>query len=263
MMKHRKNPREIYLATDNRKEFIHGIQAGIPIGMGYLAVSFTMGITARNIGLTPLQATVMSLACHASAGQFAAMNIIASSAGFLEMAVTSLIVNLRYLLLSSSLSQKISPRTAFGHRFIMAFFVTDEIFGISSARQGYVNPFYMYGAAAVAAPSWELGTFLGASLGSILPPSIANAMNVALYGMFLAIIIPPARKNRFIAGLVLLSMAASLFCSSVSPFSQISEGFRIIILTVIIAGLAAVLRPVEMEAGETRGEAKETSTQVQ
>ncbi len=240
--------REVILTrTNNKKEFLQGMQAGIPIGMGYLAVSFTLGITARNIGLTPLQATAMSLACHASAGQFAAMNIISSSAGFMEMAVTSLIVNLRYLLLSSSLSQKISSRTPFFHRFIMAFFVTDEIFGISSARPGYVNPFYMYGAAVVAAPSWELGTFLGASLGSILPASIANAMNVALYGMFLAIIIPPARKDRFIAGLVILSMAASLLFSVAPVLSQISEGFRIIILTVVLAGLAAVLRPVESQ----------------
>ena len=232
---------------NNRQEFIQGMQAGIPIGMGYLAVAFTLGITARSIGLTPIQATVMSFACHASAGQFAAMNIIVSSAGFLEMAVTSLIVNLRYLLLSSSLSQKISSKTPFFHRFIMAFFVTDEIFGISAARTGYVNPFYMYGAALIAAPSWELGTFLGASLGSILPVSIGNAMNVALYGMFLAIIIPPARKNRFLAGLVLLSMAASLLFSVAPVLSQISEGIRIIILTVVIAGLAAVLRPIKPE----------------
>lgn len=228
-----------------RASFFQGIRAGVPIGMGYFAVSFTLGITARNAGLTPWQAMVMSMALHASAGQFAAIQVIASSAGFLEMAVTSFIVNLRYLLLSSSLSQKISSRTKSFHRFFMAFFVTDEIFGISAAQPGYVNPFYVYGAALVAAPSWEIGTFLGASVGNILPPSLANAMNVALYGMFLAIIIPPSKKDRFIAGIVVLSMAASLLFSLVPGIRDISDGFRIILLTVLIAGVAAVLRPIE------------------
>lgn len=234
----------------NKSCFIQGAKAGIPIGMGYLAVSFTLGITARNIGLTPWQAMTMSFACHASAGQFAAMNIIAASSGLLEMAITSFIVNLRYLLLSSSLSQKISSKTPFFHRFFMAYFVTDEIFGISAAQPDYVNPFYVYGAAAVAAPCWEIGTFLGASVGSILPPSVANAMNVALYGMFLAIIIPPARKNRFIAGLVALSMGASLIFSIAPVLREISEGFRIIILTVLIAGVAAIIRPIGRDESE-------------
>lgn len=230
---------------ENRACFLRGIRAGIPIGMGYLAVSFTLGITARNAGLTPWQAMVMSMALHASAGQFAAINVIATSAGFLEMAVTSFIVNLRYLLLSSSLSQKINPKMKGFHRFIMAFFVTDEIFGISAAQPGFVNPFYVYGAALVAAPSWEIGTFLGASVGNILPASLANAMNVALYGMFLAIIIPPAKKDRFIAGIVALSMGASLLFSLLPVIREISDGFRIILLTILIAGGAALLRPVQ------------------
>ena len=208
--------------------------------MGYFAVSFTLGITARNAGLTPWQAMVMSMALHASAGQFAAINVIAASAGFLEMAVTSFIVNLRYLLLSSSLSQKIP----FFHRFLMAFYVTDEIFGVSAAQPGYVNPCFVYGAAIVAGPSWEIGTFLGASVGNILPVSVANAMNVALYGMFLAIIIPPAKKDKFIAGIVVLSMFASYLFTVIPGINRISSGFQIIILTVLIAGAAALIRPV-------------------
>ena len=245
----------------NQKEntacFLRGLRAGIPIGMGYFAVSFTLGITARNAGLTPWQAMAMSMALHASAGQFAAIHVIASSAGFLEMAVTSLIVNLRYLLLSSSLSQKISPKMKGFHRFFMAFYVTDEIFGISAAQQGYVNPFFMYGAALVAAPSWEIGTLLGAGIGNILPVSLANAMNVALYGMFLAIIVPPAKKDRFIAGIVILSMGASLLFSWVPGIRNISDGFRIIILTILIAGAAAILRPVQTTAAES----EETQTE--
>jgi len=228
----------------NKTNFIQGLKAGIPIGMGYFAVSFTLGITARNAGLTPWQAMVMSMALHASAGQFAAINVIAASAGFLEMAVTSFIVNLRYLLLSSSLSQKISSRTPFFHRFLMAFYVTDEIFGVSAAQPGYVNPCFVYGAAIVAGPSWEIGTFLGASVGNILPVSVANAMNVALYGMFLAIIIPPAKKDKFIAGIVVLSMFASYLFTVIPGINRISSGFQIIILTVLIAGAAALIRPV-------------------
>jgi len=228
----------------NKTNFIQGLKAGIPIGMGYFAVSFTLGITARNAGLTPWQAMVMSMALHASAGQFAAINVIAASAGFLEMAVTSFIVNLRYLLLSSSLSQKISARTPFFHRFLMAFYVTDEIFGVSAAQPGYVNPCFVYGAAIVAGPSWEIGTFLGASVGNILPVSVANAMNVALYGMFLAIIIPPAKKDKFIAGIVVLSMFASYLFTVIPGINRISSGFQIIILTVLIAGAAALIRPV-------------------
>ncbi len=233
------------MKKENKTNFIQGLKAGIPIGMGYFAVSFTLGITARNAGLTPWQAMVMSMALHASAGQFAAINVIASSAGFLEMAVTSFIVNLRYLLLSSSLSQKISSKTPFFHRFLMAFYVTDEIFGVSAAQPGYVNPWFVYGAAIVAGPSWEIGTFLGASVGNILPAAVAKAMNVALYGMFLAIIIPPAKKDRFIAGIVVLSMFASYLFTVIPGINQISSGFQIIILTVLIAGAAALIRPIK------------------
>lgn len=234
---------------ENRSRFFQGMRAGIPIGMGYFAVSFTLGITARNAGLSPWQAMVMSMAMHASAGQFAAIHVIAASSGFLEMAVTSFIVNLRYLLLSSSLSQKVSSDTGLSHRFLMAFFVTDEIFGISAACPGYVNPFYVYGAALIAAPSWEIGTLLGASVGNILPAAIANAMNLALYGMFLAIIIPPAKKDKCIAVIVVLSMLASFLCSVLPLVSKLSEGFRIILLTLLIAGIAAWLHPVQ-EKGE-------------
>ena len=240
----------------NKNNFIQGLKAGIPIGMGYFAVSFTLGITARNAGLTPWQAMVMSMALHASAGQFAAINVIAASAGFLEMAVTSFIVNLRYLLLSSSLSQKISSKTPFFHRFLMAFYVTDEIFGVSAAQPGYVNPCFVYGAAIVAGPSWEIGTFLGASVGNILPVSVANAMNVALYGMFLAIIIPSAKKDKFIAGIVVLSMFASYLFTVIPGINQISSGFQIIILTVLIAGAAALIRPIhDSEPDDTDQEA--------
>lgn len=225
--------------------FRKGLKDGIPIGMGYFAVAFTMGITAKNIGMTPLQAAVMSAAMHASAGQFAAMTVMASGAGYLEMIVTTVIVNLRYLLMACSLSQKIDSKTRMGHRLVMSYYITDEIFGAACSVDGKVDPFYQYGMAAIAGPGWTLGTLSGAVFGAILPLRIASAMNVALYGMFLAVIIPPAKKNRVIAAVVAVSMAASALFSALPVLNEISSGFRIMILTILIAGAAAWLHPVE------------------
>lgn len=229
----------------SRAWYLRGLRDGIPIGLGYLAVGFTVGITARNIGMTPVQAGVMSLAMHASAGQFAAMTVMSSSAGYLEMVLTTLIVNLRYLLMSCSLSQKIDSRTRMGHRLVMSYYITDEIFGAASGVEGRLNPFYQYGMATVAGPGWTVGTFLGAALGAVLPQQMANAMNVALYGMFLAVIIPPARKERVIAVVVAVSMAASYLFSVLPVLRGISSGFRIMILTILIAGMATWLKPAD------------------
>lgn len=231
--------------TGNKFWFIKGLKDGVPIGMGYFAVAFTMGITAKNIGMTPIQAAIMSATMHASAGQFAAITVMASGAGYLEMIITTVIVNLRYLLMACSLSQKIDSKTKMGHRLVMSYYITDEIFGAASAVEGKMNPVYQYGMAAVAGPGWTLGTFFGAVFGAILPMRLANAMNVALYGMFLAVIIPPAKKSKVIATVVVASMAASYLFSVLPVLSGISSGFRIMILTIAIAGFAAALHPVE------------------
>lgn len=233
--------------TGSRSWYLRGLKDGVPIGLGYFAVAFTMGITAKNIGMTPLQAAVMSAAMHASAGQFAAMTVMASGAGYLEMIVTTVIVNLRYLLMACSLSQKIDSKTKMRHRLLMSYYITDEIFGAACGVQGRLNPFYQYGMATVAGPGWTVGTFLGAVFGSILPMRLANAMNVALYGMFLAVIIPPARKDKMIASVVVISMAASYLFSVLPGLRVISSGFRIMILTILIAGIAAVIKPVAEE----------------
>lgn len=229
----------------NKYWFTKGLKDGVPIAMGYFAVAFTMGITAKNIGMTPMQAAVMSACMLASAGQFAAMTVMASGAGFVEMIITTVIVNLRYLLMACSLSQKIDSKTGMGHRLGMSYCITDEIFGAASMVEGKLNPVYQYGMAAVAAPGWTLGTFCGAVFGAILPLRLANAMNVALYGMFLAVIIPPTKKSKVITVVVVASMAASYLFSVVPVLSGISSGFRIMILTIIIASIAAVLHPVE------------------
>ena len=231
----------------NRKIFLKGLRDGIPIAMGYLAVAFTLGIAAANIDMTAFQSFLMSFGMLASAGEYAAIILIGSAAWILEMIATTLIINLRYFLMSCSLSQKLSPEEPMWKRMLLAWFVTDELFGISSAVEGYLNPVYTYGAAAVSVAGWCLGTVLGVVAGDILPVRLASAMNVALYGMFLAIIIPPARKSRFMAVLITLSMLLSLVFSKAPVISEISEGFRIIILTVVTAGAAAFIRPVEEE----------------
>lgn len=230
--------------------FLKGMRDGVPIGMGYFAVAFTLGIAAKKAGLTAFQAALMSAAMHASAGQFAAIGMITAGAGYVEMAVTELVVNLRYLLMSSALSQKIRRDKPFFHRFLMAYDVTDEIFGISMAVEGRLHPCYTYGAMAVASPGWVLGTFLGAVMGMIMPGRVLSAMNVALYGMFLAVVIPPAKKSRIIAGVVGVSMLASALFTQIPGINRISAGFQIIILTILLAGAAAVLFPVREEFEE-------------
>ena len=177
--------------------------------MGYFAVSFTLGIAAKAIGMTAPQSFWMSAGMVASAGEFAALVLIESGAGVIEMITTTLIVNLRYLLMSTALSQKLSPDLPIRHRFFTAYCITDEIFGLCSAVGGYLNPFYAYGITLVSVAGWTSGTVLGVLVGNILPDWASNAMSVSLYGMFLAIIIPPARENRFIGLLVFISMAAS------------------------------------------------------
>jgi len=230
--------------------FKKGMKDGIPIALGYFAVSFTLGIAAKNAGLTAIQAMLMSLTNLTSAGEFAALGLISSGATYLEMAVTQLVINLRYCLMSCSLSQKIDPKSPYYHRFIFSAGVTDEIFGISSNIEGKLSPFYSYGALCVAVPAWTFGTFLGVVAGNIMPVRVLSALSIALFGMFIAIIIPPAKEDKVLAGLIIISMLSATLFYYLPIISWISSGFRIIILTVVIAGIAAVLFPKENEEGE-------------
>lgn len=218
---------------------------GIPIGLGYLAVSFALGITARKAGLTAFQATLASLLNNASAGEYAGFTVIASQAPYLEMAIITLVVNARYLLMSAALSQRFSPETPFYHRLFVAHFITDEIFGASIMQEGELNPFYNYGLAVSSLSLWALGTCLGVLVGNVLPARLVMALGVLLYGMFIAIIIPPAKKSKVVLGLVIASFVFS-YASSVLPvISALSEGNRIILLTVVLSLLAAFFFPIE------------------
>ncbi len=230
-----------------------GIIDGIPIALGYLAVSFSLGIQAKSAGLSAFYATLMSLLNSTSAGEFAAISIIATTGSYTELAFSQLIINLRYMLMSCSLSQKIDPGSSFFHRFIMAGGITDEIFGISSAISGKLNPFYTYGAMSVAVPGWALGTLLGVIFGNILPEIVVNALSLALYGMFIAIIIPPAKKEKPVAAAVIISMIVSYGCTILPFIKEISSGTRIIILTVVISLIFAIFFPIELPE-ETKSE---------
>lgn len=235
-----------------KKEFFSGMKDGFPIFLGYLAVSFTFGIAASARGLSAFQATLMSAVNFTSAGQFAALDVIRDHLGYLVMALSQFIINMRYMLMSSALSQKFDSATPSFHRYLIAFGNTDEVFGISIAHKGKLPPAYCYGAIAAALPGWIGGTLLGSLSGNILPPSILSALGIALYGMFCAIVIPPARKNRVIALIVLISMGSSLLFSILPVLKEISSGFRIIILTVLIAGAFAFFFPIPDEKEEEK-----------
>lgn len=230
--------------------FKRGFRDGIPIALGYIAVSFTFGISAKNLGITTFQAVLMSITNLTSAGQFAGVALVGASVSYLEMAITQFVVNLRYCLMSCSLSQKLDKNTSLIHRFLIAIGITDEIFGVSSCIEGKLSPFYTYGVFSVAIPGWALGTLLGGISGGIFPARILSALSVALYGMFIAIIIPPAKEDRTILSIVFISMLLSFLFVKLPVLNKISSGFRIIILTIIISGGAAILFPVKENNNE-------------
>ncbi len=239
--------------------FVRGMRDGIPICLGYFAVSFALGIAGRGVGMNAVQAFVMSLTMVASAGQFAAITLIGAGAGIIEMITTTVVVNLRYLLMSCSLTQKLSPETKLLHRLALSYCMTDEIFGLSISVDGFLRPVYTYGITVISVSGWCLGTVLGVVAGNILPALVTNALGVAMYGMFLAIIIPPAKENHFLGALVAVSMAASGLFSILPYLRAISSGFRVIILTILIAGIAAVIHPME-ESGDNPGQTESIRT---
>jgi predicted branched-subunit amino acid permease len=224
--------------------FLRGLKAGIPIGLGYLAVSFTLGITARGAGLTAGQATLASFLINASAGEFVGFTLMAANASYLEVAVMELVANARYLLMSFSLSQKLPPDAKLIHRLLIGWYVTDEVYGVSISAPGKLNPFYTYGAIALACPGWALGTLFGVVMGNVLPSSVVNALAVGLYGMFIAIFVPPAKSSRVVRRLVLLSMALSFAASRLDALKAMSSGVKTIALTVALSAAAALFAPI-------------------
>ncbi|MBR4083981.1 MAG: AzlC family ABC transporter permease [Lachnospiraceae bacterium] len=237
---------------NNLTAFMQGLKDGIPIGLGYLAVSFSLGIAAKTAGLTPMQGFVVSLLCMASAGEYVGFLSIAASAAYMEIAIATLIANARYLLMSTALSQRMESKLSIKHRLLMAFGITDELFGIAIARPGHLNPYYSYGAFITSAFPWALGTSLGIIAGNMLPARLVSAFSVALYGMFLAVIIPPAKKDKIIAGLIIVCFGASYTATLIPWLKDRTDGTRTIILTIVIASLAAILFPREVANDNTQ-----------
>ena len=231
----------------NKKQltFKNGIVDGIPIGLGYLAVSFGFGIMAVNIGLSILQALSISVTNVTSAGQVAGLTIISAGGTLLEMALTQLIINLRYSLMGISLTQKLDGSFNTFHRLITSFCITDEVFAVASTKGKKITPKYMYGLILIPFIGWSIGTFLGGAAGNILPQTVCNALGIAIYGMFVAIIIPPACENRGVLICVITAVALSCIIYYVPVFHFISSGFSIIICAVFASALCAYMRPVE------------------
>lgn len=232
---------------DKNNAFLKGMRDGFPIGLGYFAVSFSLGIIAKKGGLTPVMGFFSSLFTRASAGEYAIYSLIAVGSTFWEAFVISVIANARYLLMNCALSQKFSASTGIFTRILVGACCTDEIFGISIAWPGELKVSYTFGATAVAGPMWALGTALGIIAGSTLPIRAVSALSVALYGMFLAIIVPPSKKDRAVMIAVVASFLLSYLASVAPFFKDISSGTRTIILTVLISLVAAILKPVPVK----------------
>lgn len=239
------------------KEIKEGMKDGIPIGLGYFAVSFSLGIAARNAGLTPLEGMISSLLINASAGQYALYLHILSGGTYFELIAITLITNARYFLMSCSLSQKLSAKTSLKDRMIIGFDVTDELFGIAVSRKGVLSQYYYYGAMVTTIPFWALGTTIGIVAGNILPVRVVSALSVALYGMFLAVIVPQAKKDKIVGVLIIVSFIISYLVSRLKMFGDISSGTQIIILTVVISASAAILFPVKEQKNSQEEDGEE------
>lgn len=229
--------------------FLRGLRDGLPIGAGYFAVSFAFGIQAREVGLSAFQTFVLSGSNLTSAGQFAGLRIIQAGGALAAMALTQLVINLRYCLMSCALSQKLARDVPFWHRFFIACGVTDEIFAVGVGAPGPLRPAYFYGLTAISWPGWVAGSVLGVLAGDILPDSVSQALAIALYAMFVAIVVPAAKADRRVLAVSLAAVALSVLGQALPFFEPRHAGMLIVIVTVAVAGVAAFLFPVGEASG--------------
>ncbi len=222
-----------------------GIRDGIPIAVGYFSVSFTFGMMAVQSGISPFHAVLISLLNLTSAGQFAGLTVIVSNASLMEMALTQLVVNIRYALMSVSLSQKLDDSVKMRSRLLIAYGNTDEIFAVASSKPGTVGAKYLYGLILLPVLGWVGGTLAGAVASTLLPATVISALGVALYGMFIAIVVPPAKEHKEVRTVVLIALALSCAFYYLPVLRQVSSGFMIIICTVAAAAVGAVLFPLK------------------
>lgn len=227
--------------------FIKGIIDGLPICFGYLSVSFAFGIFAVGKGFSIFEALFISMSNVTSAGQQAAIPIIASGGTFIELAVAQLVINLRYALMSISLSQKLDSNVRLFDRFIISFVNTDEVFAVASSNEGTVGRNYLYGLILTPYLGWSLGTFIGASAGNILPAAIISALGIAIYGMFVAIVVPQTKKSKATAFCVLTAIALSCAFTYIPVLKSVPSGFAIIICAVVASAIFAIVAPIGEE----------------
>ena len=229
------------------KEYTMGVRRGLPVGMGYLSVSFGFGTLAASQGIRVLDALAISATNLTSAGQFAGLTLILAAAGLWEVVLTQIIINSRYALMSLALSQRMGEKIGFLPRLLIAFFNTDEIFALAMSRMEPLTVPYLLGLGLLPFIGWTGGTLLGALAGSVLPLSIRTALGVMLYGMFVAIVIPPAKKERAVLAAVVLALCISSLLAWVPALQRISAGIAIVISTVAAASVCAVLFPIPDE----------------
>ncbi len=228
-----------------KQQFKQGLKDGIPICLGYFSVSMAFGLAAVLKGFPIWAAVVMSLTNVTSAGQFAGISILAAGGSFFELAITTLIINMRYFLMSLSVSQKASGDMLLSHRFAVSFGITDEIFAVSMQKKEELNLAYMAGLILTPVLGWTLGTFSGAVATSFMPDMLSSAMGVALYGMFIAIVVPPGRESKSVLFTIVFAIALSVVFSYLSVLKDISSGWSIIIITVVVSSVAATLFPIQ------------------
>lgn len=230
-----------------RSTYRKGLLHGLPIALGYLSVSFAFGIQAAGAGLYPWQALLISLCNVTSAGQVAGLSTMVAGTGLPEMALTQLVINMRYALMSLSLSQKLDESMTLFHRMMVAFCNTDEVFVVASGQPGKVGKAYLYGLTGGPYVGWALGTLLGAVAGGLLPPAVTGALGIAIYGMFLAIVLPPFRKQKEIRLVVLAAAGLSCVFTYTPLFSFLTGGLRIVVCALAASALAAWLMPRPVE----------------
>ena len=230
-------------------EFVRGIKRGFPICLGYIPVSFTFGLIAVKMGFSPLQATLISLTNMASAGQFAGIRLIEGGAAYIELIITTFVINLRYFLMSLSLSQKVNPEMPFYKRAVMAYCITDEVFALAAMEPDEVSFPFFGGLMITPILGWTSGTLLGAIASNLLSPMIQGCMGIALYCMFIAIIIPPARKSRKVALAVVVAAALSCIFKYVPGINMLSQvgggGWAIITSAILGAAICATIKEVK------------------
>ena len=231
----------------NWNEYRTGVSRGLPVGMGYFSVSFGFGAMAVSQGLSAWHATLISMSNLTSAGQFAGLTVIVAAATLVEMILTQLIINSRYALMSLALSQRMGQRIGFLPRLVIAFFNTDEIFALAMARMEPLTVPFMLGLGTLPIIGWTLGTLSGALAGSVLPPSIQAALGVMLYGMFIAIVVPPAKEEKPVLITVILALVFSSLFTWVPMLRKVSAGISIVICTVAAAAICAAVFPIKDE----------------